>query len=154
LRKTVLVYLIDAFNVIHKVPQLKNSAVPRSDFANYISKNNLTGSVTNKVTIVFDGYPVKAQAPSGPYEILYSCDRSADDLIKKKAADYKNKSQLVVVTDDRAICDYMKELKVKLVSVNDFLNKAVKPGKNSEREELSDSLKKEITDVMRKIWDK
>jgi predicted RNA-binding protein with PIN domain len=150
----MLTYLIDAFNVIHKVSQLTNSSVPRSDFVNYIRKNNLTGSANNKVIIVFDGYPPVSDQPFGQYDVVFSCDATADDIIKKKAGNYKNKKELVVVTDDRAIRDHVRQLGAGLLSAADFLNKAKKPGKSSGREAISDSLQREITEAMRKIWDK
>jgi len=150
----MLIYLIDAFNVIHKVAQLTNSSSPRNDFVNYIRKNNLTGSGNNKVTIVFDGYPPISDHPSGQYEIVFSCDATADDIIKKRAGSCKNKKELVVVTDDRAIRDHVRQLGAGLLSVNDFLNRAKKPEASSGREAISDSLAREITEEMSRIWDR
>jgi predicted RNA-binding protein with PIN domain len=150
----MLIYLIDAFNVIHKVPQLTGSSSPRNDFVNYIRKNNLTGSSKNKVVVVFDGYPPISDSPSGQYDVVFSCDASADDVIKKRAGNYKNKKELVVVTDDRAIRDHIRQLGAGLLSVTDFLNKAKKPDATSGREAISDSLAREITDEMSRIWDR
>jgi len=150
----VVIYLIDAFNVIHKVLQLTGSSSPRNDFVNYIRKNNLTGSANNKVVVVFDGYPPISDHPCGQYEIVFSCDVTADDIIKKKAGNYKNKKELVIVTDDRAIRDHVRQLGAGLLSVAEFLNKAKKPGTNSGREDINDSLKREITEEMSKIWDR
>ena len=148
----MLVYLIDAFNVIHQISGFTGSLTPRNDFVNYIQKNNLTGSARNKVMVVFDGYPPVSDHPCGQYDIVFSCGLTADDVIKKRVGNYKNKSELIVVTDDREIRGYVKSLGAGLLSVADFLNKARKSGPTHSHEDVSDSLKREITEEMRKIW--
>ena len=51
----MLQYIIDGWNLIHKIPSIKNSSTPKKDFVFYIKKHKITGSKNNKVLIVFDG---------------------------------------------------------------------------------------------------
>ena len=152
----MLIYFIDAFNVIHKVSKLRDSKTPRIDFINHIIKDNLTGSSNNKTIVVFDGYPPISDNPKGkPHgscEILFSYDVSADSVIKKMVSNSKNKKQVVVVTDDRSIKDFVRNLGAVLLSAGDFIAKVRKSFSDAIREDISLSLQSEITSEMRKIW--
>lgn len=148
----MLLYIIDGYNLTHKVKSLKNSSTPQHDLIRYIEKNRLTGSRNNKVIIVFDGYlePGLSQR-SGFFNLFGSGQISADELIKKKTESAKNKSEVVVVTDDRALRDSVRRHGVRLCKIAEFINRKQKPPFVPEKD-ISHALEHEITEEMRKIW--
>ena len=149
----MLQYIIDGFNVVHKIPSLKRSVTPRVDLIHYIKKNRLTGSQNNKITVVFDGAPSQEIISEHGFKVIYSDRRSADDLIIEQIKKTKNASQLIVVSDDRQIRDCAKTHRAKSLKVLDFITpkRSTKP-KEKEKKDISYTLQKEITDQMRKIW--
>ncbi|MBU1121542.1 MAG: NYN domain-containing protein [Candidatus Omnitrophota bacterium] len=154
----MLVYIIDGFNLVHKVGSLKNSSEPHLGLIHYIKTNKFTGSRNNKVIIAFDGGVNYQAQRESEFEIIFSVGVSADEVIKRKVDSIKNKSQIIVVTDDREIRDYVKSAGASIVRVSDFITKKSKdksPDTSADSDKnISYSLQKEITDEMRKIWDK
>ena len=89
----MLRYIIDAFNLVHRVKSLKNSDTPHRDLIRYIRTNKLTGSKNNKVIVVFDGrINDDALREKGDFEVVFSGQISADEIIKKRVDKIKNKS--------------------------------------------------------------
>ena len=148
----MLQYIIDGFNVVHKISSLKHSVTPRADLIRYIKKHKLTGSQNNKVTVVFDGAPSQEVISERGIKIFYSDQRPADDLIIAQIKKTKNTSQLIVVSDDREIRDCANTHKARSVRVLNFINpkKTSKP-QTKEQKDISYTLQKEITEEMRKI---
>ncbi|MDD3296725.1 MAG: NYN domain-containing protein [Candidatus Omnitrophica bacterium] len=147
----MLVYIIDGFNLVHRVKNLKNSVEPHCSLIRYIRMNKLTGSRNNKVIIVFDGsYNLAAFQERGDYELFFSQNLSADELIHKKLKSLLNKSQVVVVSDDREIRDFTKREGARSLRINEFIK--IKQPDVSEAKDIDYSLQREITEEMRKIW--
>jgi len=151
----MLLYIIDGFNLVHKIPSVKKSDIPQLELILYIKKHKLTGSHNNKVVIVFDGsFNAEAKRESG-VEVIFSGQGSADDLIKARIDKIKNSkypvSELVVVSDDREIRDYAKKQGAVSERAVDFV-KRVKESVKEESKDISYPLQKEITDELRKIW--
>ena len=150
----MLVYIIDGYNLTHKVAALKKSDTPQSELVAYIQKNRLTGSRNNKVIIVFDGnlQPGLKSQHAGFCELISSGSSSnADGVIKKKVLTIKPRSEVVVVTDDREIVSAVKKSGARVLSVSAFIQKK-KLKLNPEAKDISYSLQHEITEEMRKIW--
>ena len=150
----MLVYIIDGFNVVHKISNLKKSTTPHVDLINYIRNNKLTGSRNNKVIIVFDGgVNLQAKAVALNFKVLFSLEKSGDDLIELELKKIKNKSQVVVVSDDREIRDFTKTYGAQSMRVLSFIEKKTKKVKVEEiTKEISYSTQREITEELRKIW--
>lgn len=147
----MLVYIIDAFNLIHKVASLKNSNTPHCDLIYYIKKNKLTGSNNNKVIIVFDGnVNLQVKREEGRFEVLFSGKESADEIIKRRISKIRNKSETIVVSDDREIKDAAKRERTRLCSISDFIK--TKKKEQAMEKEISYTVQKEITEELRKIW--
>ena len=147
----MLVYIIDGFNLIHKIESLKKSDTPHRDLIHYIRGNKLTGSRNNKVIIVFDGKPnFEAERIALEFEIIFSQGLSADEIIKRRVKRIKNKSGVIVVSDDREIRSAIKGEGAKSCRIDDF----IKPRKKAQtrEKEISYTLQKEITEEMRKVW--
>jgi len=147
----MLVYIIDGFNVVHKVCALKASPNPWQDLISYIRQKKLTGSKNNKVCIVFDGNPRLDALSERQFQILFSCEKDADSIIKEKIQKAKNKRQIVIVSDDREIRSFAKAQGANLLSVADFIKVKQKQTKEPDKD-ISYSLQREITEELRKIW--
>ena len=152
----MLWYIIDGYNVIHKIKALKNSSFPQEEFLLFIRRYKLTGSKNNQVTVVFDGYAKpEFLRQFTEFKVIFSEGQTADTVIKNKVANAKNKKQIVVVTDDREILDFSRREGARLMKVIDFISPAKKKKKlqkNSSSKDISYSLEREITESLRNIW--
>ena len=149
----MLVYIIDGFNLVYKVPSLKKSVNPRKALINYIQDNGLTGSRNNKVIVVFDGFKNLDDTFYG-CEVVFSGERKADDIIKNKVKNAHNKRQIVVVSDDREIIDSIKAEGAVSISVFGFIKKKHKKEKEGiDNKDISYSLQREITEDLRKHYE-
>lgn len=153
----MLIFLIDGFNLFHKIGSMRNSPRPRNDLVAYIRSMRLTGSVNNKVVIVFDGHDNGEVSTERDYHIVFSRDRTADAVIKSRIEATRNRSQLVVVSDDREIRDFARGMGVNVKGTADFLAKAQDktqttiPKDEKEMELLAkERLKKELEDIWTK----
>ena len=146
----MLVYIIDGFNVVHKIPSVKNSPTPRQALIQYIRKNKLTGSRNNKVIIVFDGGFRQLQEKE--FSIIFSGDKKADQVIKERLEKMKNKSQVIVVSDDNEIRNHTKKMRAGSCRSVDFIAPKKKPKKKEEIKDISYPVQREITEELRKIW--
>lgn len=148
----MLQFIIDGYNLVHKIPEVKGSSTPCSDLLTFICKNKLTGSFNNDVWIVFDGGRPPYQINNFQYKILFSGQESADDRIIKKVEQAKNKKQIIVVTDDRELRYRAKSLQAQTCSVDEFISKIKKKEKKEEVKDIKYSLQREITEELKKIW--
>jgi len=151
----MLVYIIDGWNVVHKLKKIKTAARPRQALVDHIRKHGLTGSVNNKVIVVFDGFfPLDEMRPEPDYRIMFSEEREADDLIIEQIERGNNPKQKVVVSDDRKIVSAARLKGVKVLPVREFI--ALKKKKKAEPEGPEKNIKysdqRDITEEMRKIW--
>lgn len=150
----MLWYIIDGWNVIYKIPSIKDKSLPRQELIFFIRSKRLTGSGRNRVTVVFDGNaPLSHTLGDKQFEVVFSGSRSADDIIKKKAKEYSRNANVVVVTDDREIIQDIRSSGIRYSRVDDFLAKA-KGNKilKQETKNISYTLQREITEELRKIW--
>ena len=80
-------------------------------------------------------------------------DRSADEVIKEKIRRYKNKKQIVVVSDDREIREFARLQGAALKRTQEFLaGKKKEPPRQDESRELPLSEQKKINEELRRIW--
>ena len=149
----MLWYIIDGWNVVYKIPAIKNSPSPKEDFVLFVKKNRLTGSSNNRVTIVFDGkMDLRFKKSEHQFEILFSGRKSADKVICEKVSAHINKHEIIVVSDDNEIINYIRAEGASFKGVREFLSRARKKKKENSSEKISYAVKKEITDELRKIW--
>ncbi|MFH0799858.1 MAG: NYN domain-containing protein [Pseudomonadota bacterium] len=151
----MLTYLIDAFNVIHKIGSMIDSPTVHNDLVAYIRNNRLTGSPTNQVVIVFDGYESPSVMPEHEYNLVFSNNQDADDVIRSKVIAAKNKSVLVVVSDDHGVADFAGAEGARAMHVEEFLRK--RPGHRAtknlpEEKELEDSSVRAINKDLMERW--
>jgi len=148
----MLVYYIDAFNLIHRLPPLRDASSPHQALLRYMRANSLTGSSANRVTVVFDGHPVAGLDSCG-YEIVFSFSSPADDIIKQRVGAMKNSRQAVVVSDDRAIRDCVRRLGAEVLRLDEFIRRRKRRAAGAEEEkEIGYNLAREINEEMKEIW--
>ncbi len=93
----------------------------------FIETHRPQGSARNDVTVVFDGSEdVCGGALHGQTRVLFSKGESADDLIKRLVTEALRPADMVVVTDDRALAQYVGALGAQVWSVDLFVVQAQK----------------------------
>jgi predicted RNA-binding protein with PIN domain len=154
----MLTFVIDAFNVIHKIKELRNSHNPHHDFICFCKSRRLTGSLNNRVIIVFDGkFREDIVFHERNWKVLFSDSRSADELIVERVSQIKKAREVVVVSDDRELQSKVKASGGKIKKVDEFIKIAKKPAPkikpaSANKKNISYTLQREITEEMRRIW--
>lgn len=148
----MLWYIVDGWNVVNKVDEIKKSPFSRQALIRFIKNNRLTGSKNNKVTLVFDGFfdgeEIRAEKE---FQLIFSGDKSADEVIIERVRRYKNKKQIVVVSDDREIKTLVKSLGANVLKVAEFLKRKEKK-LLQENKPIGYELQREITEELRRVW--
>ncbi len=121
-----LQFIIDGYNITnhHLFKNVRKKSVDRPTcLINLIKSKKLCGSLKNKITIVFDGHSNKSEIGCfGNYDsLLFSREKSADEVIKQLVEKSGDKPNLIVVSNDRELSSFSKLCGVKSMSVEDFL---------------------------------
>ncbi|MFH1876050.1 MAG: NYN domain-containing protein [Candidatus Omnitrophota bacterium] len=151
----MLSYIIDGFNLVHKIASVRASPTPHQGLLDYLKHHRLTGTGSVGVTVVFDGSPAQTGTP-GHIRVLYSGRGSADDVIKRLLDEAGKNSHTIVVSDDREVRGYARAAGAGLFGTGAFIQKPVthSSGNTPLSKDISYPLQREITEEMRKIWDK
>lgn len=151
-------YIIDAFNMIHKVPELVDSLSPHAALIGFIRKRGLRGSFNNRIIIVFDGHEASGINES-EFQIVFSKNYTADDVIKRMIEKHSKKDgELIVVSDDNEVRNAARAHDKKYISVEEFTKsakqkKGAAAGKDPARDpKLDPDIADEITNELKKIW--
>ena len=155
--------MIDGYNLIKRNPALASKSLQdgRQGLVSFIERNRPQGSLRNQVTIVFDGKPGMYGLPSAQeVSVVFTEYESADDLIKYRVEEAKNKKEFVVVTDDKQLLLYVRSLGAAVMSVGDFYKRSssLKPtvkggGKLPQRMKvITSSFEHVINQEFTKIW--
>ena len=120
-----LQYIIDAYNVINH-PQFNHCARKsqniQSSLADFIRLNRLSGSIKNKVILVFDGYPPQGQMPEDEGLVcVFSRMIEADEVIKRIVEESGQPRNIIVVSDDLGVQSAVRYLSAKISGVEDFI---------------------------------
>ena len=127
----------------------------------FIERHRPQGSLRNPVTIVFDGQPGMYGVPTvSQVRVVFTEHESADDLIISRVQDSKNKKEIVVVTDDRQLLLYVRNLGAGVMSVKEFTSKSIqnvsqtaKPGKPAEKTKvISSSFEHMVNQELEQLW--
>jgi len=118
----------------------------------------LTGNANNSISIVFDGFPGRNNEREENPEatIIYSCDISADEKIKRLVEKSTQRKSLVVVSDDKEIKLLVKALGAKATGIEDFSGRQKRAKTEKEKEpqrgELSFSQMHKINQELSELW--
>lgn len=134
-------YVIDGYNVIHKVPSLWSSSIKRSreKLIGYIQNKKPQGSLKNKVTIVFDGSidVTGCYLNVAPIEIVFTRQMTADSYIIRLIEKAVNPKIIVVVSDDKGLQEKVLVLNAKAVEVEKFFKPCKKSKIDSDKSSLT-----------------
>jgi predicted RNA-binding protein with PIN domain len=155
-----LQYIIDGYNLIRhrSFRPSKKIKEPRFALLSFIRGERLCGSLKNKITIVFDGYcDVEGLNEFDPgINVVFSCDESADERIKKILAGARNPKELVVISDDREIASFTKDFMAAHMGIEQFINSKRNKyrvcGPDLGDLKLSNTQMYEINKELRKKW--
>lgn len=150
----MIIYLIDAFNIIHKIECIRNSSTPHVDFIHYLKTLKIRKNRQNKIVIVFDGYPNAGVITECQYKIVFSKEKTADDIIKTMIDREKKKGQVVVVSDDREILNFARISGITIKSIKEFLQPTISKDSKEpiDDKQLSESTKEKITRELESLW--
>ncbi len=151
-------FIIDGYNLIkhRSFSPAANIHDPRFALIQFLRNNKPCGSPKNKVTIVFDGYSQDSSLRGLEFEVIFSCQDSADQRIKKIVERARLPKSLVVVSDDRQIRDFARLCGAACLGVEEFLA----PGEKKKSPRQDDSVKTElscaearrINEELKKLW--
>jgi predicted RNA-binding protein with PIN domain len=154
-------YIIDGYNILHHpnlAPANKEIHNPKAALLEFIKANRLTGSLKNKISLVFDGYP-DASGKNGnnaDIEIIFSRHESADERIKRMVENSSSRKNIIAVSDDKEIRFCVKAAGAACLSVEEFTHLKVRPSHlqktDTRKTELSYSQIQKINQEFKKIW--
>ena len=159
-----LLFVIDAYNIInHPIfirCQKHNTKDRRHAFLEFIRIRKLTGAASNRVIVVFDGYPDSGfdalQKEDAYFDIIFSRKENADNRIKAIIEGHPNPRTMIVVSDDKEIRFYARSAGSKVMSAEEFLGERAKGKKQQQEEEpkkhVSFSDAHRINEELKKIW--
>lgn len=164
-----LQFIIDGYNVTNHPLFLKSQGKNKEAgtiLLEIIRTKRLCGSLKNDVRIVLDGYPQTQNHYSqlSSFQIIYSKDSSADDLIKRLVDDFRgNRKNIVVVSDDKEVVLYAKAAGALVKNVEVFLGKDPTLNKRARQEkrlEEKNALKQDlnytqvskINEELKRLW--
>lgn len=118
-------WLIDAHNVMHKIPDLSrqlklNAFVAISAFCDQIEIKCAKEGM--RACLVFDGVPQLLSHKKPSLEVLFSRERTADEVIFSMLKKTGASRQWILVSDDREIRQRAFYYSVDIVRTHDFLN--------------------------------
>lgn len=117
--------VLDGYNVLKQIIKTKFATQQQQAWfiqflSRYAKKRN------HSLTVVFDGGPYRWPTVTlkEPIRVIYSGEReSADEYIKTLASESNNKN-IVVISSDRALVQFLARLDIISVSVRDFYRRA------------------------------
>ena len=116
-------WVIDGYNLYRNLPKniLKRGKLSREDLLQLIS--SFAALENRKVLMVLDGRGKDAELGSyqtASFQAVLSQDISADTYIERHVRESKKSSSMVVVTQDRAICNMARGCGARVFNVNEF----------------------------------
>lgn len=123
--------IVDGYNVLrssaHTAPLRGNSfRVERERFIERL--NRYQGQRKDKVTVVFDGFRADIDFPAikkqGEVEVIYSRrGQTADEVIKEMVEQAPQAQQIMVVSSDREISDFVTSLGASVTGARDLADR-------------------------------
>ena len=151
-------FIIDGYNLIKQTTALNkvNFKDSREALIRFLTVHTPQGSKNNTITIVFDGWQGNFYYRADScIQIIFSNDRSADEIIKQLVERTDNVKNTIVVTNDREVQFYAKQAGAKIEAVEDFVSRGA-PKENKaqadEKKPLYPTDAAKITDELRKLW--
>ncbi len=160
-------YLIDGYNCVKSTAIFDQCSLAESRQAliKWLMVSRPQGSVNNHVTVVFDGRSdVYGEQSTGEIRVIFTQDTSADDCIREMVEDHPRPKDVVVVSNDKDITIYTRNLGASIVSIEQFTRtlrniKKVKSQSTNKHQQTSITTKyishtqaDAINKELRKLW--
>lgn len=132
-------YIIDGLNVIKTsfIKKYESISIERAkEFLIDILERYKRKHPGIDFTVVFDGFSPQVRFAQRSIKIIYSCDITADEKIRKIIENKKNKKQTFVVSDDRQIREFTKILGGNPLKVGEFFEIVYPIEKKSQKEKI------------------
>jgi predicted RNA-binding protein with PIN domain len=145
-------YMIDGNNLIGKIKflnqlQLKDKQSSREKLV-FIVDNFFT-SKNIKVLLFFDGYE-NLSIPSSRSKIIYSRNKTADDLIKKQIENSKNPRNVILVSSDNNLVQFARVCGCSIFTSEKFAGEISISKNQDEEKEREKSIN---NDEIKKLFD-
>jgi len=148
-------YIIDAFNLYHKVRPDPEPKLPHQFLLDYVNGSGLRGSFRNEVIVVFDGGDVTPLNDHG-FQVMFGKQYSADDVIKGLVVKSGREGEVFVISDDKEVQSAARYARKKIYPVSQFVQdvrqKKCGAGGSINDAVMDDIKKDEITRELEKIW--
>lgn len=150
-------YLIDGYNLIHKIEKLRGRRLrsQRDGLVRLLEMAQAQNRQLKDLTVVFDGQAqVVAPRISSAVGVIFSRGKSADKKIKDILESSNYARDIGVVSDDREVRCYAARLGAKKIAVKEFL-KRIYPTPLEQKEhtfKLDDVEAEKINQELEKIW--
>jgi predicted RNA-binding protein with PIN domain len=140
-----LQYIIDGYNLINHPLFAKNHKKRvgiQIALLEFIRGKRLTGSLKNRVIVVFDGYFEFPGQQDNPYgiRVIFSQEETADEQIKKLVEASVQPRNIVVVSDDKEVRFTAKALGASALGIEEFMEAK----KTAAQQKKPDMLKPEL----------
>jgi len=138
------------------LPKKDNLYQSRERLFRILSRYNFTGSSRNKLTVVFDGKEgvIDFDSPFA-FEVVFSREEEADDLIERMVKKSKNPRGIVVVTDDRGLTRRITRYGARVKAVKEFFASLFAPPSYHKLKDKFDLTSRQIDSIneeLRKLW--
>lgn len=155
-------FIIDGYNLI-KHASFRDVPLRQADarirLLEFIKRERLSGSMRNKVTVVFDGYCDLDEALASRFdiEVIFSRRETADETIKRMVENSADPRCIAVVSDDREIRLFVKSCGSRPVGIDEFLSRKDKAqrrlkGREPLKPELNYTQIHKINQELKKLW--
>ena len=137
----MLHYILDGNNLIGQHQQLKqiqksNKQASREKLA-FMIGNYFADKKVN-VSLHFDGYP-KESIRILKEKIIYSENKSADEIIKNEIEFAKNRTKIILVSSDNNLKEFAKVCGCKVLSSLEFISLMNQTKNNSNEKKIDDN---------------
>ena len=152
--------ILDGYNVIHKIPELKDLLMTdlesaRDGLANYLVAWKRRNIFSGQMYIVFDGKSDLKSLPGtnhGEIKFVFTpTSQTADDRIISMVKNEKNANSITVVSDDNYVVKECAFQGAKIKSVQAFTC-GPEPKKGGGQKVIDKSAEKDINDYLKKEW--
>ena len=150
-------YIIDGYNVVHKIAQLNGQKLryQREGLIAILELAQLNNKCLRNLTLVFDAKCViVAPKIQSTVNVIFSGGISADQKIKRMVKSSTYARDISVVSDDRQVRSQINALGAKKLSVESFLkliySSTAKEGKQAFK--ISKEQKRMINQELEKTW--
>jgi len=128
----MIIYLVDGYNVIHHIPELRERLEQSLEDARQRLEMHVSSYLNVKkvkVCLVYDGDEIGVVVPDqsrGNLRILFSSPpEKADLMIKKLVQKYRRAKELYVVTNDLDIIQFARSHHAKIMDPHAFFSRIV-----------------------------